>query len=179
MVYLPILILIWWLQGLYFTYLLYNYSSIFITFSFVCCPLWFSLYLIPPGHPFTYTAIISQICRCPLCKKTFQKRPDLQINRTLREITDQFKSMTGGGSVKNKKGGKKGGHKHHNFLAELKTKMPKPLPKDVVDMNGTAQSQGKWAKGFWLICKTRKIYKSNYTWKHKKEMEIWQVKHAV
>lgn len=49
--------------------------------------------------------------------------------------------MTGGGSVKDKKGGKKGGHKHHNFLAELKMKLPKPLPKDVVDMNGTAQPQ--------------------------------------
>lgn len=40
-----------------------------------------------------FQPVISQVCRCPLCKKTFQKRPNLQINRALREITEQFKTM--------------------------------------------------------------------------------------
>lgn len=52
-----------------------------------------------------FRPITSQVCRCPLCKKTFQKRPNLQINRTLREITEQFKAMRrGGGTVGGKRG---------------------------------------------------------------------------
>uniref|UniRef100_A0A3Q2YH13 Bloodthirsty-related gene family, member 1 n=1 Tax=Hippocampus comes TaxID=109280 RepID=A0A3Q2YH13_HIPCM len=45
----------------------------------------------PCGHSFCVTCINQYwdgVCQCPLCKRTFQKRPDLQINRTLREITD-------------------------------------------------------------------------------------------
>ncbi|XP_014328147.1 E3 ubiquitin-protein ligase TRIM39-like [Xiphophorus maculatus] len=99
----------------------------------------------PCGHSFCMACITrywegSQVCQCPLCKKTFQNRPDLQINRTLREITDQFKSVKGGVSVKDKIG-KKMGHKNHNFMAELKMKLPKPLPKNMVALTGTAQSQ--------------------------------------
>ncbi|XP_067217592.1 E3 ubiquitin-protein ligase TRIM39-like isoform X2 [Chanodichthys erythropterus] len=33
----------------------------------------------------------SQTCNCPYCKKTFKHRPDLEINITLREITDYHK----------------------------------------------------------------------------------------
>ncbi|XP_077444161.1 E3 ubiquitin-protein ligase TRIM39 [Stigmatopora argus] len=57
----------------------------------------------PCGHSFCVSCINqywdgAKVCQCPLCKKTFQKRPDLQINRTLREITEQFRSMSGGGA---------------------------------------------------------------------------------
>ncbi|XP_054457943.1 zinc-binding protein A33 [Anoplopoma fimbria] len=50
----------------------------------------------PCGHSFCMACISrywdgSKVYQCPLCKKSFQKRPELQINRTLREITDQFK----------------------------------------------------------------------------------------
>ncbi|KAM6939620.1 E3 ubiquitin-protein ligase TRIM39 [Xenentodon cancila] len=31
--------------------------------------------------------------QCPLCKESFRKRPELHINRTLKEITEQFKQM--------------------------------------------------------------------------------------
>ncbi|KAJ8007974.1 hypothetical protein DPEC_G00099910 [Dallia pectoralis] len=53
----------------------------------------------PCGHSFCITCIGHYwdgvtLCQCPLCKETFQKRPDLQINRTLREITEQFKAMS-------------------------------------------------------------------------------------
>ncbi|XP_045078761.1 E3 ubiquitin-protein ligase TRIM47-like, partial [Coregonus clupeaformis] len=33
---------------------------------------------------------------CPLCKESFRKRPDLHINHTLKEITEQFKKMADG-----------------------------------------------------------------------------------
>ncbi|KAJ8000831.1 hypothetical protein DPEC_G00184480, partial [Dallia pectoralis] len=33
-------------------------------------------------------------CVCPLCKESFKKKPDLHINRTLKEITEQFKKMS-------------------------------------------------------------------------------------
>ncbi|KAF7652326.1 hypothetical protein LDENG_00098180 [Lucifuga dentata] len=49
---------------------------------------------------------------CPICKESFRKRPELHINRTLKEITEQFKQMTttgmGGG------GGGGGGKDEHN-----------------------------------------------------------------
>lgn len=35
--------------------------------------------------------------QCPLCKETFSKRPELQINRTLKEITEHFKQMAKAG----------------------------------------------------------------------------------
>ncbi|XP_062288255.1 E3 ubiquitin-protein ligase TRIM39 [Scomber scombrus] len=63
----------------------------------------------PCGHSFCQACICSywdggrggnaKIYQCPLCKESFRKRPDLHINRTLKEITEQFKQMSdvGGG----------------------------------------------------------------------------------
>ncbi|XP_037540328.1 E3 ubiquitin-protein ligase TRIM39 [Nematolebias whitei] len=103
----------------------------------------------PCGHSFCMTCISrywdgSQVYQCPLCKKTFQKRPDLQINRTLREITDQFKSMNGGFVVgKNKKGGKGGrGARSGHLMEELKRMFPKPLTKENVNQTIEEDSQG-------------------------------------
>ncbi|XP_060908916.1 E3 ubiquitin-protein ligase TRIM39-like [Labrus mixtus] len=39
----------------------------------------------------------SKIYQCPLCKESFRKRPELQINRTLKEITEQFKWLASAG----------------------------------------------------------------------------------
>ncbi|XP_062372477.1 zinc-binding protein A33 isoform X2 [Sardina pilchardus] len=55
----------------------------------------------PCGHSFCMTCIGrywegAKLCQCPLCKETFRKKPQLHINRTLREITEQFKRMSGG-----------------------------------------------------------------------------------
>ncbi|KAM9718361.1 E3 ubiquitin-protein ligase TRIM21 [Menidia menidia] len=89
----------------------------------------------PCGHSFCVSCINrywdgAKVCQCPLCKKTFQKRPDLQINRTLREITEQFKSMRGGVAGKEKRGRKGGGDEsmQHNLYDELRKKLPRPLP---------------------------------------------------
>ncbi len=52
----------------------------------------------PCGHSFCMTCIghywdSVKHYQCPLCKQTFKRKPDLHINRTLREITEQFKRM--------------------------------------------------------------------------------------
>ncbi|XP_036967675.1 E3 ubiquitin-protein ligase TRIM39 [Acanthopagrus latus] len=95
----------------------------------------------PCGHSFCMGCISrywdgTKVCQCPLCKKTFQKRPDLQINRTLREITEQFRSMRGGGGpvrekrgVKAVGGGGGDGGLPDGLFDELKKKLPRPLPK--------------------------------------------------
>ncbi|XP_008319122.2 E3 ubiquitin-protein ligase TRIM39 [Cynoglossus semilaevis] len=73
----------------------------------------------------------AKVCQCPLCKKTFQKRPELQINRTLREITEQFRSMSGGervGGLEKKRGGRGGGGDAvipDDLFNELRNKFPR------------------------------------------------------
>ncbi|CAI5681552.1 unnamed protein product [Oreochromis niloticus] len=56
----------------------------------------------PCGHSFCQTCISSywdgskrsaKTYQCPLCKESFLKRPELHINLTLKEITEQFKQM--------------------------------------------------------------------------------------
>lgn len=54
----------------------------------------------PCGHSFCMTCIGRywqgvNVCQCPLCKESFKRKPELHINRTLREITEQFKQMKG------------------------------------------------------------------------------------
>uniref|UniRef100_A0A8C1SA01 RING-type domain-containing protein n=1 Tax=Cyprinus carpio TaxID=7962 RepID=A0A8C1SA01_CYPCA len=50
----------------------------------------------PCGHNFCKTCLNkywdnSQTCNCPYCKETFNQRPDLKINITLRELVDRYK----------------------------------------------------------------------------------------
>ncbi|KAG7233377.1 hypothetical protein INR49_007107 [Caranx melampygus] len=105
----------------------------------------------PCGHSFCMGCINrywdgSKVCQCPLCKKTFQKKPDLHINRTLREITEQFRSMRGGGLVgRERRGGRGGvgeGALPDNLFNELKKKLPQPPPKPWMTSSFDAQSQG-------------------------------------
>ncbi|XP_026208753.1 E3 ubiquitin-protein ligase TRIM39 isoform X2 [Anabas testudineus] len=107
----------------------------------------------PCGHSFCMSCISRywdglKVCQCPLCKKTFQKRPDLQINRTLREITEQFRSTrVGGGEVgRGKKalrggGGGRDGGISNNLFNELKKKLHRPQPKPRVTLTCDAQLQ--------------------------------------
>uniref|UniRef100_A0A8C1UEA2 E3 ubiquitin-protein ligase TRIM39-like n=1 Tax=Cyprinus carpio TaxID=7962 RepID=A0A8C1UEA2_CYPCA len=50
----------------------------------------------PCGHNFCRTCLIkcwtnTQTCFCPLCQENFNKKPDLKINTTLREVVQHFK----------------------------------------------------------------------------------------
>ncbi|XP_022616823.1 E3 ubiquitin-protein ligase TRIM39-like [Seriola dumerili] len=97
----------------------------------------------PCGHSFCMACISrywdgSKVCQCPLCKKTFQKKPDLHINRTLREITEQFRSMRGAGVG----GGGGDGALPDDVFDELRRKLPQTLPKPPVTLTYEAQSQG-------------------------------------
>ncbi|XP_051572145.1 E3 ubiquitin-protein ligase TRIM39-like isoform X2 [Myxocyprinus asiaticus] len=118
----------------------------------------------PCGHSFCMVCIghywdSAKNCQCPLCKQTFKRKPDLHINRTLREITEQFKQMTvktgacGGVGVGTevKDGGRirgsvhgtlKPGHLPGGLLDEIKQKFTKPSPngnscQDKTELNQT------------------------------------------
>ncbi|TNN40360.1 Triokinase/FMN cyclase [Liparis tanakae] len=92
------------------------------------------------GHSYCIACISkywngSTIYQCPLCKKTFPKQPELQINRTLREITNEFKSMIGGGNGtrgggaggrgRGLRGGGAEGGMTNDLIAELKKRLPR------------------------------------------------------
>lgn len=65
----------------------------------ICLDVFTNPVSIPCGHSFCSSCITSywegqgKSCFCPLCKESFRKRPELHINHTLREITEQFKRM--------------------------------------------------------------------------------------
>ncbi|XP_018590892.1 zinc-binding protein A33 isoform X2 [Scleropages formosus] len=66
----------------------------------ICLDIFINPISIPCGHSFCMACISRywdecKTCQCPMCKETFRMRPDLHINRTLREITEQFKGMAG------------------------------------------------------------------------------------
>uniref|UniRef100_A0A3P9JGN2 Bloodthirsty-related gene family, member 1 n=1 Tax=Oryzias latipes TaxID=8090 RepID=A0A3P9JGN2_ORYLA len=100
----------------------------------ICLDVFTNPSSIPCGHTFCMSCITRywdqcEVWKCPLCKKSFPKRPILHVNRTLREITEQFKSMRGGVPVGNGKEdqtlrkGHRGGSGH--LMEELKKKMHK------------------------------------------------------
>ncbi|XP_011490975.2 E3 ubiquitin-protein ligase TRIM39 [Oryzias latipes] len=100
----------------------------------ICLDVFTNPSSIPCGHTFCMSCITRywdqcELFQCPLCKKSFPKRPILHVNRTLREITEQFKSMRGGVPVGNGKEdqtlrkGHRGGSGH--LMEELKKKMHK------------------------------------------------------
>ncbi|XP_048852270.1 E3 ubiquitin-protein ligase TRIM39-like [Brienomyrus brachyistius] len=66
----------------------------------------------PCGHSFCMACISSywdkeRFYQCPICKEAFGQRPELHVNSTLREITEQFKRMLGPdmGMVAGQRGG--------------------------------------------------------------------------
>ncbi|XP_063043443.1 E3 ubiquitin-protein ligase TRIM39 [Engraulis encrasicolus] len=95
----------------------------------------------PCGHSFCMACIGHywegrKLCQCPLCKEAFRKKPQLHINRTLREITEQFKRMTnnteGASASQDKEGGSRGEESHNKpeEVGELFTQVKRKLSKN-------------------------------------------------
>uniref|UniRef100_A0A3P9QA47 Si:dkey-46i9.6 n=1 Tax=Poecilia reticulata TaxID=8081 RepID=A0A3P9QA47_POERE len=61
----------------------------------ICLDVFTNPVSIPCGHNFCQTCILgywktSPLYQCPMCKKSFHKRPDISVNTVLREIAEQF-----------------------------------------------------------------------------------------
>lgn len=64
----------------------------------ICLDVFTNPVSIPCGHNFCQACILgywktSPLYQCPMCKKSFHKRPDISINTVLREIAEQFKEI--------------------------------------------------------------------------------------
>lgn len=64
----------------------------------ICLDVFTNPVSIPCGHNFCQGCILgywksSPLYQCPMCKKSFHKRPDISINTVLREIAEQFKEI--------------------------------------------------------------------------------------
>ncbi|XP_038570535.1 E3 ubiquitin-protein ligase TRIM39-like [Micropterus salmoides] len=93
----------------------------------------------PCGHSFCKACISSywdgaggrgaKFYQCPFCKESFSKRPELQINRTLKEITELFKQVptdrrSGGAENTNS-------HPQHHHSAQSPPGRPRELPEGI------------------------------------------------
>ncbi|CAL8378511.1 unnamed protein product [Boreogadus saida] len=64
----------------------------------ICLDVFTNPVSIPCGHNFCQSCILgywrtSPSYQCPMCKKSFVKRPDVSVNTVLREIAQQFKEI--------------------------------------------------------------------------------------
>ncbi|XP_067117417.1 E3 ubiquitin-protein ligase TRIM39 [Osmerus mordax] len=64
----------------------------------ICLDVFTNPVSIPCGHNFCQSCILgywrtSPLYQCPMCKKSFYKRPDISINTVLRDIAEQFKEI--------------------------------------------------------------------------------------
>ncbi|TRY55509.1 hypothetical protein DNTS_014026 [Danionella cerebrum] len=97
----------------------------------------------PCGHSFCMSCIShywssARHCQCPLCKQSFKRKPDLHVNRTLREITEQFKSMNGSTTAgdaekevqESMNGRLKRGQLPANLFSEMKRKLTRRRSRD-------------------------------------------------
>ncbi|XP_062244089.1 E3 ubiquitin-protein ligase TRIM7 [Platichthys flesus] len=96
----------------------------------------------PCGHSFCQACIsfywagvasvrgAAKIYQCPLCKESFRKRPELQINRTLKEITERFKEIANSGMAERGREGVEDTHSHpnhHHLPATRSGEMPEGI----------------------------------------------------
>ncbi|KAM6941639.1 E3 ubiquitin-protein ligase TRIM21-like [Lycodopsis pacificus] len=94
----------------------------------------------PCGHSFCQACIsyywdgegAAKFYQCPLCKESFRKRPELHINRTLKEITEQFKEMANAGvPMDGREGGVEDPNSHHHHLALSPPQRPGEMPETI------------------------------------------------
>ncbi|KAK9540252.1 hypothetical protein VZT92_002716 [Zoarces viviparus] len=94
----------------------------------------------PCGHSFCQACISyywdqgggATLYQCPLCKESFRKRPELHINRTLKEITEQFKEMAKAGvPMDGREGGVEDPNSHHHHLALSPPHRPGEMPETI------------------------------------------------
>uniref|UniRef100_A0A3Q2YMT9 Nuclear factor 7, ovary-like n=1 Tax=Hippocampus comes TaxID=109280 RepID=A0A3Q2YMT9_HIPCM len=96
----------------------------------ICLDVFTDPVSIPCGHNFCQACILgywksSPLYQCPMCKKSFYKRPDTSVNTVLREIAEQFKEMR----LKSAPG--KAERHGSNRLLEEPTETPPPVLCDV------------------------------------------------
>ncbi|XP_074519809.1 E3 ubiquitin-protein ligase TRIM39-like [Halichoeres trimaculatus] len=76
-------------------------SSLFSEEQFLC-PICLDMFTqpvsTPCGHNFCKSCISTywrdlQVCQCPVCKETFERRPDLKVNTFISELSSQLESL--------------------------------------------------------------------------------------
>ncbi|XP_028261614.1 E3 ubiquitin-protein ligase TRIM7 isoform X2 [Parambassis ranga] len=92
----------------------------------ICLDVFTNPVSIPCGHNFCQSCILgywktSPLYQCPMCKKSFYKRPDISVNTVLREIAEQFKEIRVK-SVEGKGGGDEGEVKEKKWTMERRRK---------------------------------------------------------
>ncbi|XP_047461361.1 tripartite motif-containing protein 75 isoform X2 [Mugil cephalus] len=92
----------------------------------ICLDVFTNPVSIPCGHNFCQSCILgywktSPLYQCPMCKKSFHKRPDISVNTVLREIAEQFKEIRVKG-VEGKGSGEEGGGKEKRWVMERRKK---------------------------------------------------------
>ncbi|XP_061566223.1 E3 ubiquitin-protein ligase TRIM11 isoform X2 [Cololabis saira] len=92
----------------------------------ICLDVFTNPVSIPCGHNFCQGCILgywktSPLYQCPMCKKSFYKRPDISVNTVLREIAEQFKQIRVKG-VDGKAGGEEREEKAKKWTMEKRKK---------------------------------------------------------
>lgn len=92
----------------------------------ICLDVFTNPVSIPCGHNFCQSCILgywktSPLYQCPMCKKSFHKRPDISVNTVLREIAEQFKEIRIK-SVEGKGSAEKGEGKEQRWAMERRKK---------------------------------------------------------
>lgn len=92
----------------------------------ICLDVFTNPVSIPCGHNFCQTCILgywktSLLYQCPMCKKSFHKRPDISVNTVLREIAEQFKQIRVK-ATEGKESGERGVGKAKKCIMERRTK---------------------------------------------------------
>ncbi|XP_026990706.2 uncharacterized protein LOC113635460 [Tachysurus fulvidraco] len=97
----------------------------------ICLDVFTNPVSIPCGHNFCMACIggywkTSSLFMCPMCKKTFFKKPDISINTVLREIAEQFKDMKIKPVLKEQQPQQQ--HEPEKLLKDLDWEIPELIP---------------------------------------------------